>query len=264
MLAEIREDEARGAVAATYADIRGTLGVPLVNYIWRHLATIDGALDWCWPRVREAAPAIRGAVPSAHALVDDLLHRNGVALPPAAPWPPQARDVLLSYNRGNSWNMLALALLAAARADATPNWPARSTPASEDSLQVPPYPRLEDVPQAAMAAVQRLSTAGPAAGSGVRPSLWVHLGLWPDLLHAVARQAVPLLRSDAFSGAWSGLRAGSGALLGLQPASPGAAAQPSTNPLDNAIGRFQSRIAEMVLIGRAMSLAQPSAQSPGF
>ena len=38
------EAAATGDVAAPFADIRATLGVGVVNLIWRHLATIDGAL----------------------------------------------------------------------------------------------------------------------------------------------------------------------------------------------------------------------------
>jgi len=44
----ILETDATGKVAEIYADIRATLGVPVVNLIWRHLATIDGGLDFAW------------------------------------------------------------------------------------------------------------------------------------------------------------------------------------------------------------------------
>ncbi|MEE1557508.1 MAG: hypothetical protein V1262_16425, partial [Alphaproteobacteria bacterium] len=44
----IAEAEATGEVAALYADIRATLGVPVVNLIWRHLAIFPGALPWAW------------------------------------------------------------------------------------------------------------------------------------------------------------------------------------------------------------------------
>jgi hypothetical protein len=40
----ITEAAATGEIASIYADIRQVLGVDLVNLIWRHLATIDGAL----------------------------------------------------------------------------------------------------------------------------------------------------------------------------------------------------------------------------
>ncbi|HPU53194.1 MAG TPA: hypothetical protein PK359_16670, partial [Burkholderiaceae bacterium] len=56
----ISEADARGDVAELYADIRATLGVPVVNLVWRNLATIDGALPWAWSAVRPAY--VSGAV----------------------------------------------------------------------------------------------------------------------------------------------------------------------------------------------------------
>ena len=44
----IAEADATGEIAALYADIRATLGVPVVNLIWRHLATFPGGLSWAW------------------------------------------------------------------------------------------------------------------------------------------------------------------------------------------------------------------------
>ena len=44
----IAESEATGDIAELYSDIRATLGVPVVNLIWRHLATFPGALSWAW------------------------------------------------------------------------------------------------------------------------------------------------------------------------------------------------------------------------
>ena len=44
----VTEQNAEGQVAEIYQDIRATLGVPVVNLIWRHLATFPGALEWSW------------------------------------------------------------------------------------------------------------------------------------------------------------------------------------------------------------------------
>jgi len=44
----VREDEATEAVASIFADIRETLNVEVVNLVWRHLATMPGALEWVW------------------------------------------------------------------------------------------------------------------------------------------------------------------------------------------------------------------------
>ena len=44
----IAEAAATGAIAEIFADIRGVLRVEVVNLIWRHLATLPGALPWVW------------------------------------------------------------------------------------------------------------------------------------------------------------------------------------------------------------------------
>src|SRR5215212_10266373 len=51
-LPAIAEAEASGETAAVFADIRAVLGVGVVNLIWRHLATIPGALPWAWGALR--------------------------------------------------------------------------------------------------------------------------------------------------------------------------------------------------------------------
>ena len=48
----ITEAAATGQIAAIFADIRNVLGVDIVNLIWRHLATIEGALPWAWGILR--------------------------------------------------------------------------------------------------------------------------------------------------------------------------------------------------------------------
>ena len=48
----ISEDEATGETAEIFSDIRTTLGNGVVNLIWRHIATIEGALPWVWQAVK--------------------------------------------------------------------------------------------------------------------------------------------------------------------------------------------------------------------
>jgi len=50
----IAEASATGETADLFADIRATVGVRVVNLVWRHLATIDGALPWAWAAWRRA------------------------------------------------------------------------------------------------------------------------------------------------------------------------------------------------------------------
>src|SRR5581483_12041102 len=48
----ISEAEATGDIAVLYQDLRATLGVPFVNLIWRHLATVPGGLAFVWTLVK--------------------------------------------------------------------------------------------------------------------------------------------------------------------------------------------------------------------
>lgn len=46
------EREVRGSTAEIFADIRRTLSVDVVNLIWRHLATMPGALERAWASLK--------------------------------------------------------------------------------------------------------------------------------------------------------------------------------------------------------------------
>jgi hypothetical protein len=48
VLPEIRQEDASAAVARIYSDIKRASGTPLVNLIYRHLATIPSGLEWVW------------------------------------------------------------------------------------------------------------------------------------------------------------------------------------------------------------------------
>src|SRR3954451_20433969 len=72
-VAAIPESAARGETAEIFADIRKVLGTSVVNLIWRHLATMPGALQWTWATVR---PLYLGAAPRHAESV-----RRGIALP---------------------------------------------------------------------------------------------------------------------------------------------------------------------------------------
>src|SRR6266542_6127978 len=56
-LHEIPESEAPTDIAVIYADIRRCMRLPLVNLIYRHLATMPDVLPWVW-----------GAVPTRRAI----------------------------------------------------------------------------------------------------------------------------------------------------------------------------------------------------
>jgi len=106
----IAEALATGETADLFADIRSTVGVRVVNLVWRHLATIDGALPWAWAAVKPLY--LQGIADRAA-----VRFRESMTLPPlgslAGEQPRSVDDVLASYDHSNTINLFALGALVA-------------------------------------------------------------------------------------------------------------------------------------------------------
>ena len=202
-LAEVRESEAPPQVAAVYAALREASGVPLVNLIWRHLATLDGALDWAWATV---APALRGGFVAG---ARDRL-AAGLVLPQVPAVSPQAwaaagldeaalravRGVVAVYNRGNLSNLVMLTALRRQLEGlpAAAGVPV-SAPVGPVLAPVPPLLKLDEMTPAVATLVQALGARHEAAATGIIPSLWLHLAHWPALLAALPGWLGPMLEA---------------------------------------------------------------------
>jgi len=110
-LPEIRESEAEGRIATLFSDIRATQGAGNVNYVWRHLATIPGALEFAWAASREQGHEI-------HAFGETIWSHSCAAVaiepslrPDMGELPKPMHAVLESYARGNRWNLAAVSTL---------------------------------------------------------------------------------------------------------------------------------------------------------
>ena len=114
----ISEDEATGETAEIFSDIRATLGNGVVNLIWRHIATIEGALPWVWKVVKplyisdilknEAGFVCENIkLPEVLALPGAVLSAVNVLEQDR----PVIQKILDSYNKGNAFNLLALSAL---------------------------------------------------------------------------------------------------------------------------------------------------------
>jgi hypothetical protein len=106
----LAESAATGETADVFADIRVTVGVRVVNLVWRHLATIEGALPWAWSAVK---PLYLQGIPDQAAIA----FRQTMVLPKlaslAGPQPATVDDVLMSYDHSNVINLFALGALGA-------------------------------------------------------------------------------------------------------------------------------------------------------
>lgn len=276
-IAAIAEREAVGETAALFAEIRRVLGVPVVNLVWRHLATFPGGLDWAWRAVRPC-------------YVSGAAAREGAALHAALPLPavpPWSRaelgaagvdesgertivTVLDSYNRSNAMNLVALTALAARLQDgsAVGAAPAASvTPGGARAAVEGELPALLGVAEMAPATaemVRRLDCLGERGEPRIPASMYRHLAHWPGFLGLAHARLAPLDHDGRLGGLIDGARILARAAaerVVCDLAEPGPAARPSLRaevPL--ALAEFtEGVIAKMVpiaaLLRRAISTA---------
>lgn len=190
---QIPESEAKGEIAALYADIRQVCDLPAVNLIYRHLATVDGALAWSWPVLRPVLA--NGEIErAAGALLGDFvlpdLPRN--SRPDWPPADPETAAIVDFYIRGNALNIIAMSFLGLAldrgRWVALRNAQSGLGRLPANVPKVRPLKATDDPrAQALIAELDRLVDADP-----VPPSLFRHLAYWPEFLRAARDLLAPL------------------------------------------------------------------------
>jgi len=188
-LPAISESGATGEIAELYADIRETLNVSAINYVWRHIATIDGGLRWAWQAAKPmfASGRVEGecehlqaqlAYPTLPRLSDTTLALVGVG--------GDGRDtigaILDTYNRGNLLNMVSLsALLAEPVARPAGERPRAKLPFT--TVPMPPIPEVVDLSDEVSEQVLVLNDLGAKPGPNrVVASIYKHIALWPGYL----------------------------------------------------------------------------------
>ena len=188
----ITENEATGEVAEQYADIRKTLGIPLVNLIWRNLATMPGALDWAWSSVKPLYASGR--------IQNEAIGLIECQKLPAVPRFPAAslrvvgvdaealsviRGILDSYDRSNPLNLIALStLLAILRneiADETTR-PAEREPQHPIDPKLPALINLHEAPDETAELVRAVNRLGARGRDHILVSMPRHLAHWPGFL----------------------------------------------------------------------------------
>ena len=207
-LAEIPEREARGEIRDIYSDLKRHVG--LVALIYRHLATIPGALDWAWRVLRPAYES--GAMDARARRV-----RSAVDVGPARGWAAfgaSVRDdfapddvagigrVLDAYNLANPCNIVGvLALgrvlgaerLATKRAGGADDDPAPNSAAPPQDL--PPVVAIGDLGPDLKAAIAGLASRGVTDTDTIVPTLYRHLANWPRYMADAAQTLHPMFES---------------------------------------------------------------------
>ena len=197
----ITEKEAKGSVAILYRDIRLTLGVPVVNLIWRHLATIPGALEWCWASLKPVYES--NAVVSEASFVRSSVFSNcdekfpsfclrAVGL--SGTDVNSIQFVLNSYHRSNALNLVALSsLLAKLKDSGQLNSRGKlCDPTVDYDLiisgspvvgRMPPLIPVQDMSPDVLELVQSINRIGKR--DTILPSMYRHLANWPSFLALV-------------------------------------------------------------------------------
>ncbi len=263
-LPAVSESGATGEIAELYADIRETLNVTAINYVWRHIATIDGGLRWAWEAAKPMFVAgiveqecehmmAQLSFPQLPQLSDTTLSLVGVDKTGRE----QISAIMDTYNRGNMLNMVSLsALLAQPEKPPAGERPKASLPST--TVSFPPIPEVADLSEEIAEQVLVLNGLGAKPGPNrVVASIYKHVALWPGYLSLVWAEFIErhndgsLLQliedSQAKARQSSAYIAGE---LGPRPAGPVA------DNVQSAVAEFtDTAIARMIPIGQMMRQA---------
>jgi hypothetical protein len=196
-LPAIIEADAPSAIEAIFADIRGTLGVSVVNLIWRHLATIPGALEWAWASVKplyvghgpiHATQVLQHLpLPNVPGISQDTMLSAGVDLAQSS----SIRSILDSYHHTNALALVCLsAFCARFGSDESPSSRSVSTTYSHGSASLhrealPPLPSMQDPAPAVRGLIYELNTFGEDSDPELVASMYRHLSYWPAYLSLI-------------------------------------------------------------------------------
>ncbi|MBI1398018.1 MAG: hypothetical protein GC151_18750 [Betaproteobacteria bacterium] len=272
---EVAVADANAETAAIFDRIMTCSGTGTPALIFRHFAVFPGLLDWAW---RAIGDEFDGGRIVLHAL-DAVARTPRVALPrvehPAlvaagldGPDRALLAGMLRSYNRMNPMNHGLIAAIRdliarpQAEAEAVAPLPPPSRRTLEPCPKLPPPVKVRDMPADLQQTVAALGAAIPDAHTGMVPTLYRHLALWPDLLrllapgileavrigevpartHALEREMTPLVQHVIARARAKGL-----------PPAPLADPEAMTRTLDT----FLFAIPHMTVVGTAIEASLP-------
>ena len=272
-LAELRESDAGGGIAAIYAEIRRLWGVPYVSSLQRHLATRPGWLEWTWAalgpvfasgRAQDAAWRAAGtlSIPrlapvSRHALAVWGVDANGEAT---------IRATCASFARVSPVNLVLSGLLRRLLIGERPgNGGATAVRSWTPPAPLGPLPPLVDpvaLPPAQQALLASLGTA--VGGQPFVPGLYRMLANWPGFLAHLATTVGPHMEDAATRAACARLLdavdAEIPAVFAALPAMPATPPIPPAHEFPAvlaALDTYRKTSPEMVVFGRMIGEALP-------
>jgi hypothetical protein len=254
----VAEAAATGETAALFADIRATIGVRVVNLVWRHLATMDGALPWAWGAVK---PLYLKGIPDRAT----IRLRDRMRLPKlgslAGPEPASVDAVLASYDHSNTINLFTLgALVAWLRGDVAPVGVAEEgARLAAPDVELPKLASESDVARETWQRVLRLNRFGDGEQPLILASMYRHLAHAPAFLERLEMALTPVQADGALDQAIAANRRTAAeqarvlarAIVADRPQEHAAEIEASVAAfVDHAIGK-------MVTICRAVRMARP-------
>jgi hypothetical protein len=251
----VAEAGATGETAELFAEIRATVGVRVVNLVWRHLATIDGALPWAWAAVKPLY--VQGIADQAV-----VRFREGMVLPRLRDLDgaesKSVDDVLASYDHSNTINLFALGpLVAWLRGEAaTAGSPERGPRLPAPDVALPPLASEQDVAPETWALVLRLNRFGDER-QVILASMYRHLAHAPAFLRRVETALGPVDRDGSLGQAIAANRREAAERARVLARAIEAPPAPAARQIEEGVSAFVDHaIGKMVTICRAIRRAR--------
>jgi hypothetical protein len=273
MLAELRERDATGEIAAIYDEIRRFWAVPYVSSLQRHLATRPGWLEWTWV-------ALRPAFANGGAQVAAWRAAEGLTVPRLAPisrhalrvWGVDAngeeaiRAACASFVRVSPVNLVLSGLLRRLLRGDRPPGTATDTRGWTPPPPLGPLPVLVDPAALPPAQQAVLASLGTMVGQQpFVPGLYRMLASWPAFLAHVATVLRPHLQDAATLAACRRLLDAVNAeiptvfaALPIPPATPPMPPAGEFADVLAALDTYRKTSPEMVVFGRMIGDALPA------
>lgn len=257
----IAESEATGETADLFSDIRATIGVRVVNLVWRHLATLDGALPWAWQAVKPLY--VQGI--ADRAVVD---FRREMMLPSlgslAGAEPASVDAVLASYDHSNTVNLFALgALVVRLRGDvAAEGMPDQGPRLAAPEFDLPPLASEADVLPETWQRVLRLNHFGDRPQPLILASMYRHLAHSPGFLQRLEAALAPVQADGSLERAILGNRRAAHQQARVLARAIDAERPRLAEAIDASVSAFvEHAIGKMVTVCRAIRAARATLSS---
>jgi hypothetical protein len=252
----VAEAEATGETVELFADIRATVGVRVVNLVWRHLASLDGALPWAWAAVKPLYGL--GIVDAAAARF-----REGMILPKldslSGAEPASVDAVLASYDHSNTINLFALgALVAWLRGEvAAQGMPEQGPRLPAPDVILPKLASEMDVSTETWQRVLRLNHFGDRPQPLILASMYRHLAFAPAFLQRIETVLAPAQVDGSLDRAISANRAAAAEGARVLARAISAERPALADKIETGVSAFVDHaIGKMVTICRAIRVAR--------